>query len=266
MTPYDEIGVGYAARRRADPRIAAAIHTALGEGRTLVNVGAGGGSYEPQDRKVVAVEPSAVMIRQRHPGSAPVVQAAAESLPLHDRAFDAAMALLTVHHWSDRARGLRELARVAERVVLLTWDPASDGFWLTRDYLPEVVDVDRRIMPDRALLEECLGPVAVAPLPIPHDCADGFLAAYWRRPELYLDPLARAAISTFSRVAGLEAGIARLGADLASGAWARRYGELADLTELDAGYRLVVAGAPMRERSSGRIASAGSASSAVTAK
>lgn len=241
---YDEIGIGYRARRRPDPQLAAAITRALGETETVVNVGAGAGSYEPTDRSVVAVEPAMTMIRQRGAGCAPVVQASATELPFRDDGFAGALSVLTVHHWPDRARGLDELARVARgRVVVVTWDPASPGFWLVDDYFPELVAIDRRIFPPIDDFRRALGRVEVRPLPIPHDCVDGFLGAYWRRPYAYLDEGVRCAISTFAKLAlgDVEAGLERLRCDLDDGTWARRYGHLLDRTEIDLGYRIVVA-------------------------
>ncbi|MDP9350007.1 MAG: class I SAM-dependent methyltransferase [Chloroflexota bacterium] len=241
---YDEIGRGYARERRSDPRIAARLRTALGDARSVLNVGAGAGSYEPDDRTVVAVEPSAVMIAQRPPGSAPVVRAAAEALPFADRAFDAVLAVLTLHHWVDRAGGLAECARVArERVVLLTWDAASDGFWLVQEYFPEFVEIDRQRFPAMEAYGGMFGPgarVEVSVVPIPRDCVDGFLGAYWARPAAYLDAQVRAGISSFARP-GAEQGLGRLASDLVSGAWHERHGHLLKLDELDLGYRLVVA-------------------------
>ncbi len=243
---YDTIGVGYNAHRRPDPRIGAAITHALGSAASVVNVGAGAGSYEPTDRPVVAVEPSAAMTRQRPPGSAPVVQASATDLPFRDDAFDAALAILTVHHWPDRARGLAELGRVArERVVILTWDPASTGFWLGESYFPTLVAIDRQIFPRLAELRRILGSIEAHPLPIPHDCVDGFLGAYWRRPHAYLDAAVRGAISPFRKFGGVETGLARLRNDLEDGTWARRYRHLSTRAELDLGYRLVVAQHPL---------------------
>ncbi|MBS0657842.1 MAG: methyltransferase domain-containing protein [Verrucomicrobia bacterium] len=237
---YDRIGLDYANLRRPDPRLAAVIQRALGDARTVLNVGAGTGSYEPPDRDVTAVEPSAEMIRQRSPQAAPAVQASAQDLPFPDASFDAAMAILTIHHWPDQAAGLRELRRVARgRIVLLTFDPAARP-WLT-DYLPELAALDERQMPALADYARWLGPVEITPVPIPHDCSDGFLYAYWRRPAAYLDPRLRAGSSSFWALRESEAGLARLQADLASGAWERRYAELRALDEYDAGYRLVVA-------------------------
>jgi SAM-dependent methyltransferase len=238
---YDVIGRGYSARRRPDPRIAAAIEGALAGTETVLNVGAGAGSYEPQDRRVVAAEPSAVMIRQRPPGAPPVVRAAAEALPFADNSFDAASAFLTVHHWSDPARGLAELRRVARGpVVVLTFDPANRAAWLL-DYLPELARLDEARMPTMPSYERWLGPVRVETVPVAHDCKDGFLHAWWRRPQAYLDPRVRAAISSFHRI-DAAAGLSRLAADLESGAWKRRHAHLLDADALDLGYRLVVAG------------------------
>jgi SAM-dependent methyltransferase len=240
---YDTIGRGYDTHRRPDPRLAAAIAGALGGASSVVNVGAGAGSYEPVDRPVVAVEPSAAMLRQRRRSAASAVQASATDLPFRDAAFAAALAVLTVHHWPDRARGLGELARVArDRVVIVTWDPeARYAFWLVDDYFPEIPAIDRVIFPTLDDFRRVLGPIDARPLPIPHDCVDGFLGAYWRRPEAYLAPGVRAAISTFTKVADVEPGLARLRADLADGAWERRHGHLRQREAVDLGYRLVVA-------------------------
>jgi SAM-dependent methyltransferase len=239
---YDVIGSGYRAYRRPDPRIAAAITAALGDAATVVNVGAGAGSYEPTDRPVVAVEPAATMIAQRRPGAAPVVQASATHLPFRDASFAAALAVLTIHHWPDRPGGLAELLRVAhERVVLFTWDPAGPGFWLVDDYFPEIVTLDRPIFPSLEELGRRLGPLEVRSIPVPHDCTDGFLGAYWRRPEAYLDAGVRGAISTFSKLRDVEPGLTRLRRDLADGTWHARHADLLDRSDLDLGYRLVIA-------------------------
>jgi SAM-dependent methyltransferase len=243
---YDTIGIGYRALRRPDPRIAATIIDALGPATSVVNVGAGAGSYEPTDRLVVAVEPSREMIGQRPAVAAPVVQASATALPFRTGAFDAALAVLTVHHWPDRARGLAELRRVVrDRVVILTWEPDAAPFWLIEDYFPELVAIDREIFSTRGEMERDLGPVEWRPVPIPHDCVDGFLGAYWRRPHAYLDPAVRGAISTFSKIGDVEPGLARLRNDLENGAWTRRHGPLLTRPEVDLGYRLVVSGPPL---------------------
>lgn len=238
---YDRIGVSYAKLRKPDARIARLIHAALGDAARVVNVGAGAGSYEPEDREVIAVEPSEEMIRQRPEGAAPVVQASAEELPFEAGSFDAAMAVLTVHHWEDKAKGLSELRRVAKGpVVILTYDPRFRDFWLL-EYFPELNALDEGQMPRLSEFETWLGPVEITPVPIPHDCTDGFLSAYWRRPEAYLDENVRAAMSPFWALGDVSETLARLRDDLESGAWEARYGEVMSLAERDCGYRLVVA-------------------------
>ena len=243
---YDRIGTGYSVTRRTEPRLATRIDAALGSAETVVNVGAGTGSYEPRGRRVVAVEPSAVMLRQRHPDAAPAIQGQAERLPFPDGTFDAAMAVWTVHHWADPPAGLAELRRVArDRVVVATWDPELGGdFWLFARYLPAIRDADAAAFPAIATIAEALGGrVDVAPLPIPQDCADGFLGAFWARPEAYLDPAVRAGMSTLAAADPdvVAAGLSQLAVDLDSGEWDARFGELRRTAELDLGYRLVVA-------------------------
>jgi SAM-dependent methyltransferase len=241
MELYDTIGHGYHDLRKQDPRIAERIRWALGRSTSVVNVGAGAGSYEPRDRKVVAVEPSMVMIRQRDAAGASVVCASAEALPFHDGTFDASLAVLTIHHWPDLGRGLAELRRVARQtVVILTFDTTVGGFWLT-DYFPEIPELDRQSMPRISDIQRHLGKVSVFDVPVPNDCTDGFLCAYWRRPHAYLNANVRSAISVFSKLQHLDAGLAALRADLESGEWHRRYGELWQHSEVDLGYRLVVA-------------------------
>ena len=238
---YDTIGKTYAEYRRPDPRIAAAITDALKDARTIVNIGAGTGSYEPRDRSVVAIEPSLTMIGQRLPDAAPVVRASAMQLPFHDGQFDAALAIFTVHHWQDQAAGLREMARVAKRRIILTWDNSYNGMWLVRDYFPSILDEGQVICPPLNMYRDILGPVTVKPVPIPHDCSDGFLQAYWRRPHAYLDPGVRGAISAFAKYAAPDAGLAKLRRDLDDGTWMARNGHLLSQRELDLGYRLIVA-------------------------
>ena len=241
---YDTIGATYTVTRRTEPRIAAQVWAALGDARTVLNVGAGTGSYEPHDRDVTAVEPSALMRAQRPAGAAPCVAAAAESLPFEDQSFDAAMAFATVHHWQDPIAGLRELRRVARRVLVFTHDTSYAGwlgrFWLTRDYLPEVAD----ILVGRPSLTELARTIGARtePVLIPWDCADGFLEAYWRRPEAYLDDHVRRGVSVWARV-GPEAeqrAVRSLRDDLASGRWAERNHDLAALDAADLGLRLLV--------------------------
>ena len=240
-TRYDRIGRSYDATRGEDPRIAAQIWAALGDAETVLNVGAGTGHYEPRDRAVTAVEPSPVMRAQRPPRSAPVVDAVAGALPFGDGAFDAAMAILSDHHWPDHDAGLRELRRVARRAVLLQWDSSGrEAFWLARDYMPRwALDV-----PPLREAMAALGPARFEVVPIPHDCRDGFLMAYWRRPEAYLDPVVRANISVFALMPHDEeqALVEALRADLESGAWHARNAAILAAGSLDLGYRLVVAG------------------------
>jgi SAM-dependent methyltransferase len=237
---YDSIGINYAELRKPDPRIAAVIHAALGPAKTVLNVGAGAGSYEPADRRVTAVEPSAEMIARRGTAAAQAIQASAADLPFEGKSFDAAMAILTIHHWPDKQAGLAEMRRVTRgRIVLLTFDPAQRP-WLT-DYFPELVSLDEAQMPSMSDYERWLGPMRVTPVPVPHDCRDGFLYAYWRRPEAYLDPHIRTGSSSFWSIGNVETGLERLRQDLDSGEWARRHAELLTLDTYDAGYRLVVA-------------------------
>lgn len=245
MATYDTLGTTYARTRRPDPRIAAQLHAALGDSTDVINIGAGTGSYEPPGT-VLAVEPSQVMIAQRPPDAAPAVHAVAEQLPLRDGAADAVMALLTVHHWTDPADGIAELLRVARRrVLVLTWDQRvfRERFWLVREYLPEAAAFDdtRAIPTDR--LAELLGGARELPVPVPHDCTDGFAAAYWRRPDAYLDPQVRAGISLLSQPGEsvLAPGLSRLADDLTTGRWHTRHADLLNRETLDVGYRLLVA-------------------------
>jgi SAM-dependent methyltransferase len=236
---YDSIGINYAELRKPDPRIAAAIEQALGTAKTVVNVGAGAGSYEPADREVTAVEPSLEMIRKRRSSAAKAVQASADDLPFEDGSFDAAMAILTIHHWPDKAAGLREMRRVTRGpIVLLTFDPAHRP-WLT-DYLPQLAALDEANMPRMSDYARWLGSARISPVPVPQDCTDGFLYAYWRRPAAYLDPRIRSGSSSFWLIKDAEAGFSKLARDLESGEWQRRYSELLSLEDYDAGYRLVV--------------------------
>jgi SAM-dependent methyltransferase len=241
---YDTIGATYTVTRRTDPRIAAAIWTALGDARTVLNVGAGTGSYEPPGRDVTAVEPSALMRAQRPAGAAPCLAAAAESLPFEDQSFDAAMAVSTIHHWQDPIAGLREMRRVARRVVVFTHDSGDAGwrqrFWLTRDYLPEVAG----LVAGRPPVTELAGAIGarIEPVLIPWDCADGFFEAYWRRPGAYLDENVRRGISIWARVGpqAEQRAVHSLRADLASGRWAERNHNLAALDAAELGLRLLI--------------------------
>ncbi|BBY66919.1 class I SAM-dependent methyltransferase [Mycolicibacterium helvum] len=246
MSRYDRTGSTYSVTRRPDARIAAAIHDALTDMESVANIGAGTGSYETP-RTVVAVEPSRVMIDQRTGGSPPAVQATAEHLPLGTGAVDATMAILTVHHWTDLAAGMAEMARVARRrVVVFTWEhEVFSRFWLLREYLPAAAETDARLAVPVRRLTSLLGEdrTVVVPVPVPHDCTDGFGGAYWRRPHLYLEAAAQAGMSLFASTPRrrLEEGLSRLRSDLADGSWQRRHADLARTTHLDLGYRLIVA-------------------------
>ncbi len=247
MARYDTIGHGYSRTRREDPRFRDRIHAALGDARTVVNVGAGSGGYEPRDRHVVAIEPSDVMAAQRPPDLAPAIRASAGCIPLRDDSVDAAMAILSVHHWDqERETGVRELRRVArDAVVILTFDGSISGaMWLMADYLPEVVALDLQIFPSPSLLAEWLGgDVRIEKVPVPSDTPDWMLASFWAHPERVLDAGARAATSGFARMpdAVVQRVAFEVSRDLASGSWDDRYGHLRALEALDVGLRLIVA-------------------------
>lgn len=240
---YDSMGVNYSEFRRPEPRIEAAIWAALGDARSVVNVGAGTGSYEPTDREVIAVEPSPVMIAQRPPGAAPAREGVAEALPLADASVDAAMGVLTIHHWRDFDAGLAEMRRVARRrIVLLTVDPETiAATWIVSDYFPEAAALDRETMPSIEALGAKMPAATIEPVPVPRGCLDGFTIAFWGRPELLLDPDVRRATSTWHRMPPevAERGLRRLRADLESGRWDERHGHLRRQAELDVGLRLV---------------------------
>ena len=242
-TLYDAIGIDYSQVRRPDARVEELLHRPLGRAAPILNVGAGAGSYEPTDRPVVAVEPSPTMVEQRAAGSAPVVRGVAEHLPFADRTFGGAMALLTIHHWPDPIAGLRELRRVTRGpVVVLTFDHAVHAQqWLVAEYLPAMRELDTDV-PSTDEVAEALGGGTVEVLPVPHDCRDGFCHSWWRRPEAYLEPAVRAGISGIARLPEptVRAAMARLAADLESGAWHRTHPELLAADEIDAGYRVVV--------------------------
>jgi SAM-dependent methyltransferase len=239
---YDTIGVTYTATRRTEPRIADQIWAALGDARTVLNVGAGTGSYEPPDRDVLAVEPSAVMRAQRSPDAAPCLAAFAEKLPFGDQVFDAAMAVATIHHWPDPIAGLHEMQRVARRVVVFTYELSGlSEFWLTRDYLPEV----RELLVGRPSLHEQAAAIGarIEPVLIPWDCADGFFEAYWRRPDAYLEEGVRRGTSVWATLGPVveRRAVDSLRNDLASGRWAERNRDLVGLDAADLGLRLLIA-------------------------
>lgn len=246
---YDEIGRSYTATRREDPRLAAAIWAGLGDSKSVLNVGAGAGAYEPRDREVLALEPSEVMIAQRPEGAAPLLRGSAEAIPLRDDSVDAAMAVLSDHHWTQRRAGLSEMRRVAcRRVVLFNCDPAEFArFWFSMEYLPGFVGLISPAYREPGYWERelrmLLGQIRVESVPIPHDCVDGFFGAYWRRPEALLDQTVRDGISVFARVPDdeVERAVGALRADLDSGLWHERHKDLLDVEELDLGYKLVVA-------------------------
>lgn len=247
MAIYDVLGRTYSSTRRTDPRIAARIGTALGDAVTIVNIGAGTGSYEP-GQTVVAIEPSQTMISQRPPGAAPAVRSVAEHLPLADDCVDAALAVLTIHHWTGLDVGITEMRRVARRrLVFLTWDPDKIGteFWLLSEYLPEARRADAELAVPIDRLTALLDSPVVTPVAIPHDCTDGFGAAFWRRPEAYLDPMVQAGMSLFAKAdqSLVRPGLSRLADDLSSGRWHDEHADLLDREELDLGYVLITAAA-----------------------
>ena len=243
---YDRIGEGYAVTRREDPHIALAIRNALGDARSVVNVGAGTGSYEPADRYVIAVEPSDVMAAQRPATSPPALRASAGNLPLRTNSTDAAMALVTIHHWDEELEcGIQELSRVArDAVVILTYDPLVSGeMWLMADYLPEVADLDLRIFPAPELVAGWLGGrTRIEVVPIRRDTPDWMLGSFWAHPERVLDEQARNATSGFARmdVSDVQRAVRDVRRDLETGAWDEKHGHLRALDAFDAGLRLVV--------------------------
>lgn len=240
---YDTIGAGYGRTRRPDPRIERLVVRGLGAASRVVNIGAGAGSYEPRDRSVVAVEPSMTMIRQRPPTAPAAVRSWADALPFADSTFDGALALLTVHHWPDPMAGLAEMRRVARgpRVVFTFDHEVHQRQWLVTDYLPSMAGLDRGL-PSPSAIADALGGGVVHVVPIPHDCADGFCHAWWRRPHAYLDPAVRAGISGIARLPRpvVDRAMARLADDLRSGRWHATHAALVGRDEIDAGYRIVV--------------------------
>jgi SAM-dependent methyltransferase len=240
---YDTVGLTYSEFRRADPRVEARVWAALGEARSIVNVGAGSGSYEPLDREVIAVEPSSVMIAQRPAGAAPVLQGVAEALPLADKSVDAAMAVFTIHHWRDLSGGLAEMRRVARsRIVLLTIDAAKNAeIWTLSEYFPAAMRAEEEKMPSMRELEGLLPGAKIEAVLMPSRCRDEFTSALWDRPEMFLDPAVLRASSLWHSLPpeAIEAGQERLRADLESGRWDERHGHLRTLPELDIGLRIV---------------------------
>ncbi len=253
MTPagdfdYETKGTGYAVRRRTDPTIESLVHAGLGRSRSVVNVGAGAGSYEPGALAVTAVEPSAVMRSQRRRGCPPVIDAVAEHLPFRDGSFDATMAMVTIHQWQSVELGLRELRRVSrDRVVILTFDgDVLDQFWLA-DYVPELIEAERHRYPAIDRIRDILGgAVDVTPVPIPIDCTDGFTEAYYARPELFLQRGVRASQSAWGFVSPTveQRAVEELRSDLESGRWEQRHGDLRRQSTYRGSLRLIVAQVP----------------------
>lgn len=238
--PYDQIGKGYSINRKSDPKIAKQIFSKLIGAKKILNIGAGSGSYEPENIDLVAVEPSAEMIAQRATNKHPVIQAFAEELPFESNSFSHTMTVLSMHHWTDRERAFHEIKRVTtDTFVAVTWNPSSKPFWLTRDYFPEIYDTDKNIFPSLADFKSHFYNVQVTPLLIPDDCQDGFLAAFWKRPEAYLNEDVRKSISTFSYLKKLESGLNKLKKDLNNGIWENKNRSILNSFELDAGYVIV---------------------------
>jgi SAM-dependent methyltransferase len=242
---YEAGGAGYAAQRRPDPRIAGMIRGAIGAATTLINVGAGAGSYEPLDLMVTAIEPSQSMRSQRPPHLSRAIDATAEHLPFEDDSFDAAMASVTIHQWSDADKGLREMRRVSRGpVVILTFDgDALDLLWLAA-YVPELIEAERGRYPAIAHVREVLGGTStVTTVPIPIDCIDGFTETYYARPEQFLDPMVRRSQSAWGFITAEETtrGLDRLRADLESGEWDRKHGELRNQPDFFGSLRLITA-------------------------
>ncbi len=237
---YEKLAEQYKRFRTPDPRIASIIWAHLTNAKNVLNVGAGIGSYEPDNYQVVAVEPSERMIALRGLSAVQIIRGSAESLPFNDNTFDVSMALLTIHHWSDISRGLSEMLRVTRgKVILFTWIGYGNDFWL-EEYIPEIRGIDKALFPTLMELEKMIGPITVETVEIPADCTDGFMCAYWRRPKSYLNSDVRRAISTFSRVGEIQKGLQDLDADLSNGIWDKKYGHLLRKESMDFGYRVVV--------------------------
>lgn len=243
MNPiYDDIGINYSVNRCTDPNVAAQFYPELEGASRIINIGAGTGSYEPANFDLWAVEPSMEMINQRAKDAYPVKQGTAEKLPFEDNSFSHAMTILSMHHWPDKPLGFSEVNRVAtDKFIAISWDPESEPFWLTRDYFPEIHEMDVAIFPKRAQFYEHFDNVELRPLQIPHDCQDGFFASFWKRPRAYLNPEVRQSTSPFSKITNLDKGLHQLESDLASGAWKEKNQELLNLSSTDCGYILITA-------------------------
>ena len=239
---YNDIGVNYSLTRCTDPKIAEQLYSKLQGATRIINIGAGTGSYEPENIELVAVEPSSKMISQRKNGSHKVEQAFAESLPFENNSFSHAMTVNSIHHWKNRALAFDEINRVAtDKFVAISWDPESHPFWLTRDYFPEIYEMDKCIFPEMEEFNEHFSDVFISPLKIPADCKDGLLGAFWNRPEAYLNDKVRQSTSPFAKIKNLAEGLRKLEDDIASGAWAKNNHAILNSTSLDVGYRLISA-------------------------
>ena len=239
---YDDIGVNYSVTRCTDPKISELLYSKLQGATRIINIGAGTGSYEPENVDLVAVEPSSRMISQRKIGSHRVEQAFAEKLPFENNSFSHAMTVNSMHHWENRALAFDEINRVAtDKFVAISWDPESAPFWLTRDYFPEIYEMDKSIFPGMDELSDYFSEVIITPLEIPADCKDGLLAAFWKRPEAYLSEKVRQSTSPFSKIRNLAEGLNKLQDDITSGAWAKNNHAILNSTSLDVGYRLITA-------------------------
>ncbi|MDO8271151.1 MAG: class I SAM-dependent methyltransferase [Gammaproteobacteria bacterium] len=238
---YDTLAADYVNYRVPDYRIDAAIRIHIPRGAKILNVGAGQGSYEPDNADVTAIEPSIEMIAKRASTKATAIQGFAESLPFDDNSFDVSLAILTIHHWQDIQKGLSELRRVTRgKIIILTWNGEYGDFWLP-EYLPKIAEIDVGLFPSINQVSDLLGKKSdVEVIEIPHDCTDGFMCAYWQRPEMYLNSAARQAISTFSRLGNISDGLDRLRSDIESGQWHKKHAALLSRTTLDCGYRLVI--------------------------
>ena len=242
---YEHGGQKYSGQRKTDPRIAEYVHRALGNAKTVLNVGAGAGSYEPEDRYVIALEPSASMRSQRmNNGRTPAVIGFADTIPFDDNAFDASMALVTVHHWPDLDKGLKEMRRVTkDAVVIMTFDPdALNEFWNVH-YFPELIEVERQRYPSvDSLIKSLGGNCEVQKIPVPFDCTDGFQEAYYGRPEAFLEKDVRMSQSAWGFLpAGLEEQyVQALANDLASGEWDRKYGHYRKEPDFTCALRLII--------------------------
>lgn len=237
---YDQIGINYAQKRKSDPRIAAQISERLEGANSVLNIGAGAGSYEPKDLDLVALEPSLEMIKQRPFDAHPVVQGIAELLPFPDHSFSHALTILSMHHWTDQELAFSEINRVAtDKFIAVSWNPDSEPFWLTRDYFLEIVDMDRDNFPSISLFKDHFDHVKIEPLFIPEDCTDGFLAAYWKRPSAYLDPAVRNSISSFAKMGDISETLTQLESDINSGQWHQKNASILNESQIDAGYIII---------------------------